>query len=269
MAQKGERRMLFDTRGKRRRVIQVVYALLALLMGGSLFLVIGPFNLGELVGTSTGGGSASEVFEDQVERVEGRLAKSPDDEQLLLTLMRAEINTGNSKIEPVAEGETAPIPPEARTDFAAAAETWKRYLKAVGDDPNPSAALLVAGTFFRVAETGANSLSEIRGNVKLAAEAQQIAAEAQPSVGTRSTLAIYEYFDGNFAEGEKLTKEVAAEAGSKSEAEAIEKQLDEYRKRAKQFQQSLQAAAKQERQAGKESLQNPLSLGGGAAPPGG
>ncbi|HEY5815486.1 MAG TPA: hypothetical protein VIS95_04005 [Solirubrobacterales bacterium] len=269
MAQKGERRMLFDTRGRRKHVIQVVYALLALLMGGSLFLVIGPFNLGELVGTSSGGSSASEVFEDQVERIEGRLAKSPDDEQLLLTLTRAEINTGNSKIEPVAEGETAVIPPEARSDFEAAAESWNRYLKKAGDEPNPSAALLVAGTFFRVAETGSNSLSEITRNVNLAAEAQRIAAEAQPSVGTRSTLAIYEYFDGNFAEGDKLTKEVAAEAGSKSEAEAIEKQLGEYRKRAKQFQKSLQAAAKQERQSGKESLQNPLSLGGGEAPPGG
>jgi hypothetical protein len=271
MASSGERRMLFDTSGRRKRVIQVVYALLALLMGGSLFLVIGPFNLGELVGSSTSSGSASEVFEEQVERVEGRLAKDPDNEQMLLTLMRAEINSGNAKVEPVAEGETATIPPEARTDFAAASETWKRYLKAVGDDPNPSAALLVAGTFFRVAESGASSLSEIRGNVKLAAEAQRIAAEAQPNVGTlRSTLAIYEFFNGNFAEGDRLTKQVTAEASSKQEAKAIEAQLDEYRKSAKQYLQGVQETLKQERQAGKENLQNPFSgLGGASAPPGG
>lgn len=269
MAQKGERRMLFDTRGKRRRVIQVVYALLALLMGGSLFLVIGPFNLGELVGTSTGGGSASEVYEEQVERIEGRLTKTPDDEQLLLTLTRAEINTGNSKIEPVAEGETATVPPEARSDFEAAAESWQQYLKQAGDDPNPSAAVLVAGSFFSLAESGATSLSEITRNLRIAAEAQRIAAEAQPSVGTRSSLAIYEYFNGNFAEGDKLTKQVAAEASSKQEAKGIEEQLDEYRKSAKQFQQGVQQARKQERQSGKENLQNPLSLGGGAAPPGG
>ncbi len=270
MASSGERRMLFDTSGRRKRVIQVVYAILALLMGASLFLVIGPFNLGELVGSSTSGGSASEVFEEQVERVEGRLAKDPDNAQMLLTLMRAEINSGNAKIEPVVEGETATIPPEARTDFAAAAETWKRYLKAVGDDPSPSAAQLVAGTFFSVAESGASSLNEIRGNIKLAAEAQRIAAEAQPSVGTRSTLAIYEFFNGNFAEGDKLTKQVAAEASSKQEAKGVEEQLGEYRKNAKRYLRSVQEAVKQERQAGKESLQNPFNgLGGASAPPGG
>ena len=266
MASSGERRMLFDTSGRRKRVIQVVYAILALLMAGSLFLVIGPFNLGELVGSSTGAGSASEVFEEQVERVEGRLAKDPANEQMLLTLMRAEINSGNAKIEPVAEGEIPTIPPEARTDFAAAAETWKRYLKAVGDDPNPSAALLVAGTFFRVAENGGGSLDEVKRNVKLAAEAQRIAAEAQPSVGTRSTLAIYEFFNGNFAEGDRLAKQVAAEGPSK-QAQTIEEQLDEYRKTAKRYQRYLQAAAKRERKAGKESLQNPFSLGGPVAPP--
>lgn len=269
MAQKGERRMLFDTRGKRRRVIQVVYALLALLMGGSLFLVIGPFNLGELVGTSSGGGSASEVYEEQVERIEGRLAKSPDDEQLLLTLTRAEINTGNSRIEPVAEGETATVPPEARSDFEAAAESWQRYLKQAGDDPNPSAAVLVAGSFFSLAERGATSLSEMTRNLKIAAEAQRIAADAQPSVGTRSTLAIYEYFNGNFAEGDKLAKGVADEAGSKNEAEAIQQQLGEYRKSAKRFHQGVQQARKRESQSGRENLQNPLSLGGAVAPPGG
>ncbi len=75
----GERRMLFDTRGKRKHVIRVVYAILALLMGASLFLVVGPFNLAELTGGSDGG-SANEVFEEQAERIEGRLAKDPQDE---------------------------------------------------------------------------------------------------------------------------------------------------------------------------------------------
>ncbi len=43
----GERRMLFDIRGRRKHVVRVVYAILALLMGASLFLVVGPFNIGQ------------------------------------------------------------------------------------------------------------------------------------------------------------------------------------------------------------------------------
>lgn len=269
MAKGGERRLVFDTGGKRKHVVRVVYAILALLMGGSLFLVIGPFNLGELVGSSTGGGSASEVFDEQVERIEGRLAKSPRDEQLLLTLTRAQINAANAKLEPVAEGETAPITPEARVDLQAAAGSWRRYLKQAGDEASPTGAQLVAGTFFQLAERGSNNLSEIRGNVALAAEAQRIAAEQQPSVGSVSTLAIYEYFDGNFAAGDKAKGEAAAMASAKPEAQAVEKQLDEYRKRAKQFLTSLQQAAKQEQELSQEELQNPLGLGGAGGPPGG
>ena len=39
--------MVFDIRGRRRHVVKVVYAILAVLMGASLFLVVGPVNIGE------------------------------------------------------------------------------------------------------------------------------------------------------------------------------------------------------------------------------
>ncbi len=43
MAKKdGERRMVFDTGGRRKDVVKVVYAVLAVLMGLSLLLVVGP-----------------------------------------------------------------------------------------------------------------------------------------------------------------------------------------------------------------------------------
>ena len=42
MAQGGkEHRMVFDIRGRRKHVVKVVYAVLAVLMGASLFLVVG------------------------------------------------------------------------------------------------------------------------------------------------------------------------------------------------------------------------------------
>ncbi len=256
----GERRMLFDTRGKRKHVIRVVYAVLALLMGASLFLVVGPFNLGELAGDS-GGSSASEVFEDQIERIEGRVAKTPQNEQLLLTLTRAQINAGNAKIEPAAAGEVPTIDADARADFRAAAESWSRYLKLAGDEPNAAAAQLVALTFFRSAES-ATSVNEAAENVAEATKAQRIAAEEQPSPGSLSTLAIYQYFNGEYAAGDKTTKRVAAEATSKEEAKAVEKQLAEYRKNSKEFDKQKKELAKVQSQVSKEQLQNPLGFGG-------
>src|ERR1044072_3449837 len=95
MADSGERRMLFDIRGRRKHVVRVVYAVLALLMGASLFLVVGPFNLGELAGGG-GGQDASEVFEEQAERIEGRLRVKPEDEGLLVAVSRARLNAGHA-----------------------------------------------------------------------------------------------------------------------------------------------------------------------------
>jgi hypothetical protein len=258
MASSGERRLVFDTRGKRKHVIRVVYAILALLMGASLFLVVGPVNIGALLGNSSSGSTAATVLDEQAERIERRLAKTPDDAQLLLALTRARINAGNSQIEPVAETEVPVITPEAREEFQAASDSWSRYLKQAGGEPSATGAQLVAGTFFQLAESGSTSFAEVQTNVEKAAEAQRIAAGQQPSLGSLSTLALYEYFSGEFAAGDQAMKQAAAKAPSKAEAKNVEKQLGEYRKRAQQFQKSASQAAKQEQKAGKEALQNPF-----------
>lgn len=261
----GERRMLFDTRGKRKHVIRVVYAILALLMGASLFLVVGPFNLAELTGGSNGG-SASEVFDEQAERIEGRLAKNPQDEQLLLTLTRARINSATAQIETPTGAEEAPaISTEGRNDFAAALEAWNRYLKQAGDEPSPVVAQVVALSFFRLAEASL-SIPEAAENIATATKAQRLAAEERPNVNSLSTLAIYEYFNGEYAAGDKAAKQSAAKASSKAEAKAVEKQLAEYRKQSQAFAKQKKEAAKIQGEAGRESLQSPFGLG---APPGG
>lgn len=267
MASSGERRMLFDTRGKRKNVIRVVYAALALLMGGSLFLVIGPFNLAELVGSSSSS-SSTKVFDEQVERVEGRLAQNPNDEQLLLTLTRAQINAANSQLENVGAGETPTVSQEAVKDFDAASQSWNRYLKRAGDEPSPTAAQLVAVTYFRLAESS-TSVLEAQERIAFATRAQRIAAEERPNINSLSTLAIYQYFNGEFKGGDKTMKLAAAESSSKAERKSVEKQLVQYRKQAKPFNQQKKELAKVQQQVNKEQLQNSLGgLGVGGTPPG-
>jgi hypothetical protein len=266
MASSGERRMLFDTRGKRRHVIRFVYAILALLMGGSLFLVVGPVNLAEILGNSQSStNSAASVLHEQAERIERRLAKDPTDEAQLLSLTRTRIAAGNAQIEVVSEGEAPTISPEAYADFETAQVAWNRYLKQAGDEPNASAAQLVAGTFFRLAESGSRSLQEIQSNLRQAAVAQRIAAAQQPTLGSLSSLAIYEYFNGNLAAGDEAAKQAVAKSVSKEEAKSVKSQLAQYRKRGEQFQKQAKKAVKQEKSTGKEQLQNPF--GGLGGPP--
>ncbi len=269
MASSGERRMVFDTRGRRKHVIRVVYAILAILMGASLFLVVGPVNIGSLIGNQSTSGSAAKVYEEQAERIESRLAKDPTDEGLLLSLTRARIGAGNAKVETEPSSGTTTVPIEARHDFEAAEESWNRYLKQAGAEPSATAAQLVAQTFFRLAESS-TGIGEAVENVAKATAAQKLAAEQQPTLGSLSTLAIYQNFNGEPAAAGKTTKRAAAKASSKAEGKTVENQLGEYRKRGEEFEKQKKELEKAEKEAGKEKLTSPFSgLGGGSVSPGG
>lgn len=260
MADGGEHRMLFDIRGRRKHLVRVVYAILALLMGASLFLVVGPVNIGSLIGTGTTT-EASKVLDEQAERIEDKLRREPENEALLASLTRTRIAAGNSLTEINPQTGGPQVTPEARREFSLAAETWNRYLKQT-DSPSPSVAQLMAGTFFNLAESS-SSLEEIQDSLAEAAAAQRIASQGRTNVGVLSTLAIYEYYAGNFAAGDRAASKAVAAAPS-GEAKQVEKQTDEFRKRGKQWQKEEQRIAKIENSQRKESLKNPFGgLGGG------
>lgn len=267
MADDGERRMLFDIRGRRKNVVRVVYAVLALLMGGSLFLTVGPFNLSEIAGGG-GGGDASEVYDDQIERLEGQLAKTPNDENVLLALTRAQISAGQAKAGDELESETPQLSREARDDYQGALESWSRYLELAGDDANPVAAQLVGQTFFTLAERGSYTLAEIEENGATALEAQKITAEQRPNLNTLSNLALYEYFYGSRGAGDRAAKRALASAPTQQEAKNIDKQLKQLRKQGQQYQRSIAQYKAQLKESGgqEEPFQSPFSLGSGASP---
>lgn len=254
MAEDGERRMLFDIRGRRKHVVRVVYAILALLMGASLFLVVGPFSLGGLGGG--GSTSAAKVLQEQAERTEQKLRRNPENEALMLSLTRARIGAANALTEVDPETGTASITQEGRQELERGIEAWDSYLKQT-KEPKASAALLVSRSYFSLAETG-STIEETVNNLEGAAKTQRIAAEAQPTVNSLTTLAIYEYYSGNFAAGDKAVKEAEGKAPSKAEAKKIGKQMAEYRKRGKAFEAQKKQVAKEENKLGKERLQNPL-----------
>ncbi len=253
--------MVFDTRGRRKHVVRVVYGILALLMGASLFLVVGPVSIGNLLGGSSSS-SASKVLDEQAERTEAKLRRDPTDEALLLSLARTRITAGNSLTEVNPESGATVFTIEGQQELRQGVEAWNRYLKQA-KEPSPAVALLVSRAYFGLAEGGSRSLEEAQVNVEKAAAAQRIAAEAQPTVNSLTTLAIYEYYSGNFAGGDKATKEAKAKVAGASEAKEIGKQMAEFRKRGEAFQKQKKEVAKQEGSQRKEALENPLGgLGG-------
>lgn len=262
MAESGERRMLFDIRGRRKHVVRVVYAILALLMGASLFLVVGPFNIGNLVGNG-GTTSAAKVLQEQAERTEQKLRREPENETLLLALTRERVSAANSLTEVNSETGATVLTPEGRQELERGVEAWGSYLEQASE-PKATTALLVSQGYFSLAESS-TSLEEAVENVEGAAKTQRIAAEAQPTINSLTTLAIYDFYAGNFAAGDKAVKQAEAKAPTKAEAKEIGKQMVEFRQRGKAFEQQKKEAEKEEAKFGKERLQNPLGgLGGGS-----
>jgi len=259
-----EHRMVFDIRGRRRHVVKFVYAVLAVLMVASLFLVTGAINLNSIFGTSSSGESAAQVAEKQAVAIEQRIAKEPAKEEVLLgNLTRARITVANSMISAGVSSESEVE--EVRTQLNKASEDWSKYLAAT-KEPSPGVASIVAPAMFQLAEIS-TSTDQALENVKVAAEAQTMVAEQRPSLGTLSNAAIYTLFTLDYKKADELKEEAAKLATTKFERESFENKFEEVKKNAERLgkQVKLEEVTKKSQQSessGKEALQNPLNLGG-------
>jgi hypothetical protein len=129
--------MLFDLRGRRRRVVQVVYLMLALLLGGGLVLFgIGGEVSGGLLNAFEGGGgqSGDQVTEDRIERQQQRLRANPGDERALQNLVRDYYSLATQQRE-----SGTGFPPDARDELRRAGEYWQRYAD-LAAEPSPDTA---------------------------------------------------------------------------------------------------------------------------------
>lgn len=252
-----EHKMLFDLqRGRRKTAVKVVYAVLAVLMGASLFLVVGPLNIGELFGSnSSGGGDAAKPYEEQAERLEAKLKKEPENAQLLVGLTRAQVTAGNSllSVEPDEEDLT-----NALQQYKLASSTWSEYLDST-DEPSAGTAQLVAPALLALAERS-RSYGEAQRNIEAATEAQQIVADQRPTLNSFSTLALYTYFTGDFKAAEAAQAKAAKLTRAKFEREQLDKQMEEVKKNAEKFQKSRKQAEAAEKAAAKGNKGNPEAL---------
>lgn len=264
MASGNEHRMVFDIRGRRRHVVKAVYAILAILMGASLFLVVGPVNIGSLLGNSTESTNLAAEYEEHAERIEVELRKQPGDEVLLAKLTRARTNAGQQQLATGPNGEVGQTV-ESRTQYQKASSAWSEYLEA-SKEPSTSLAQQMAGVLFSLAQIS-RTYQEAAANLAAAAEAQKIYAEQRPSLNSLSTQALYEVFTGNYKAAEEANKAAEAKASSKFQREQVGNQFESAKKSAVEFQKKLKEAEKAGKEAAKggggasgtpESLENPL-----------
>jgi hypothetical protein len=272
--------VLFDLQSpRRRRVVKFVYGGLALLLGAGL--LVGTFGSGggngNILDQIFGGGgnsSASSAFDDQIKQAEQKLAVNPQDQQALISLVTLQVQKGQTELDvDQSTGQQSPTV-DSTTDFQKAADSWATYLKTNPNKPNFAAATQVAQAYLFLAESSTTA-SEADANLKGAADAQKVAAEQQPTLGSLSSLAQYLYFAGDTAAADQAGKEALAKADA-SQKTQLEQSLAQIKKTAAQIRQQIDAAAKQEKEqakagvtgapgatGGSNPFQNPLSSGSG------
>jgi|SRR5918995_3262312 hypothetical protein len=248
--------MLFDLRGKRRRMIQVVYAVLA-----ALFLIsfVG-FGIGSDVSggifdaLGVGGGdtsSSNPAYEEDIDEAEQRLQQDPKDERALLQLAETRYLSGQNELETDPETGQPQVTDEARVQFDESQSAWERYLK-VTKRPSPEVASLVVQAYVL--------LNDAQG----AAKAQTIVAEDQPSQGTYANLAFYLYAAGDIEGGDEAAQQAVA-AAEGSQKETVRKQLARIAERAKKLEKQQRKQAEKAPE-GQNPLEGPLGGLGGAQP---
>jgi hypothetical protein len=254
--------MLFDlSSGRRKRVVQVVYATLALLMGGSLVLFgIGsdaPGGILDGLGIGGGNGSAtSSSYDEEIEKAEDQLATDPNNQQALLQLVRYETLSAQEGIVTGEQG--VEISDQAITDLEEAGKAWEAYLDTDPKRPNVAAAASASQTVYYYL-----------GDTARAAEAQAIVAESRNTSADYGLLAQYLYFDTRFDEGDAAAEKAVALADP-SNRKQVESQLEAIEEQARRYEKQL---AKQQKQSGgKEQAEQQLgdpfgALGGGSVPP--
>jgi hypothetical protein len=259
-----EHKMLFDLRGGRRgSVVKVVYAVLAVLMGASLFLTVGPFSISEIFNSGGGSSDLAKPYEEEAERIEARLAKDPGNPNMLLSLTRAQLNAGNVEAQKEPNGEVI-LTTESVQAYQQADQSWSEYLKAA-DKPNAALASLVAPMQIQLAETS-TSYAQADQRIQAAADTQKIVVEERPTINALVTLSFYTYFTGDTAAADKVRSEAKKLAKTDSQRKEIDKILDEYKKNASTYVAAKTKAEKEQKAAGgnaPENLENPLAPGGG------
>jgi hypothetical protein len=247
--------VLFDLRGKRKRVVQVVYAALAaIFLVGFVGFSIGsgnaPGGIFDALGVGGNGssGSTSAQFDDQINAANQQLAKNPKNTDALLKLSKYNYYKAKTGISQDQATGAISVSADAHTNLGQAVDAWEKYLKDNKGQPNAAGATQIVQAYY--------FLNDAQG----AAQAQRIVAENQPSSGSYGQLAFYLYAGFDIPAGDKAAKKAEAQA-PKAQRSQLKQQLDQIRKQAvsaKKQQAKAQKNAPSPTTPGANPLQSPF-----------
>ena len=206
--------MLFDLRGKgRRRTVRVIYASLAILMGGGLVLfgIGGDVSGGLFNAFDNTGQSANQLVEDRLKKAEEAVRTRPDDATAWSELARARFQAiGGDEIDQTGQYVGGGVA-KARS----AVDAWERYVK-LDKTPDVNLAGIVRQLYGGL------------GEAEQAVAVQELIVEQTkpPDSTSYKQLAFLAYAAGQTRKGD-LSGKRALELSTKDERPTLKSQLDQ------------------------------------------
>lgn len=216
--------MLFDLRGKgRRNTVRVIYASLAILMGGGLVLFgVGSDVSGGLFNAfdSNSGQPVDDTLQKRVDSLEAKVKANPRDAAAWADLARSRFQiagTGENY-----DQNTAAYTDKGRAVLAGVEQAWDRHLALAGDKPNADIANVMVQAF---GPSGLNKLDK-------AVAAMEIVIEGRgDSAGLYAQLAQLAYLAGQTRKGD-LAAGKAVQLADKDEKQQLKSQLEQFKTQA-------------------------------------
>ncbi len=209
--------MLFDLQGRRRRVVQATYLMLAILMGGGLvFFGIGGDVSGGLFDAfsdRSGSGNGNSALEKRIERNEKKVAATPNAaEAARKALVRDYYQLAVSQTTQ----EDTGFPAEAKADLGRSAQNWRAYLALEPKNPDASLANVALQVFDPVA----------LNRPKEAQEAARVIAESRNNTNAYLNLVQYAALAGDNRTAD-LAAQKAVDLAPKGERKAVKEQAEQ------------------------------------------
>jgi hypothetical protein len=232
--------MLFDLKGKRKRLVQVVYVGLAILFGGGLVLFgVGGNASGGLVDIFRGGGGDAQTsqFGDLAERASRRAALNPRSPEAQLAVVRAQFNLASS-----AEGsdaETGQLTDRGQQAIIEVVQAWERYLRLKPKKVDASAAGFAALSYGALIEPGK------------AVKAQELSVKARPSANGYFQLADFAYRAGRVEAGDEAAAQ-AIRLTPRDKRNNVRDLIKDTKKQGAQFAKAVKDAKKAQRKQQRE-----------------
>jgi tetratricopeptide (TPR) repeat protein len=247
--------LLFDLKGRRKRLVQVVYVMLAILFGGGLVLFgVGGNVSGGLVDAFRGGGGGGaddSAFTDVVERAQRRAARNPDDPNAWLAVVRAQFNLASSPAG--SDPSTGALTDRGQQAVVEVTQAWKRYERLKPKKIDASGASFAALAFGALQD------------YDKAVEIQEASLKTRPSPNGYFQLADFAYRADQVKRGDEAARQ-AVRATPSDQRNTVRSLIADLKKQGAQIAKAVAEAKKAQREAAKQGKDQPAGQQFGPLP---